>query len=626
MARIPSEVIDQVRNSVDISDVIGHYVQLHQSGKGFVGLCPFHEEQTPSFNVNVQKQFFYCFGCGRGGNVFQFLMELKHIPFTEAVAEVAQMANVDLPSQYLNDDRRNLRQENNTPNGKLMLMHEEATKLYHHILLNTPAGAQALKYLKDRGMTDELINDFGLGFAPEQRVLKPFLKQKIDDYQLLRKSGLFVEDGTGELHDRFVNRVMYPLRNQNGRVIGFSGRVIGKVPADTPKYLNSPETPVFNKRRTLFNFDVARKEARKTSKIYLFEGFMDVISAYSAGVKNGVASMGTSLTEEQVAILGRAVKQVDVCYDGDSAGQNAIDRAVTLFRDHQPRGMQLRVVQLPAGIDPDEYVQQNGADKFAKYLTDQEETPVDFYLRFYRTNKNLSNQNELISYLDQSLKLLATLPSSLEQDMYLTKLSKEFELDKGTLKSQLNDIRRQLGIRKQPPQAVQFPQNDDFSKETVPAPELQQRPTVNRTELAEQLLLRYMLHDQEVWSHVVAINNFHFAHERYQTLYLLAESYFSEHGEYSTAGLMDYLKENALRSTLGQIEQLNVEDVVDMRLIDDCIQLIQEQIPLSQKIKELQSQIREASSLNNSELVTQLTTKLIELLKKQQELKAEETN
>ena len=566
MARIPSEVIDRIRDSVDISDVIGHYVQLHQSGKGFVGLCPFHEEQTPSFSVNEQKQFFYCFGCGRGGNVFQFLMELKHIPFTEAVAEVAQLANVDLPSQYLNNGDRNTRQENNTPNGKLMMMYEEAAKLYHHILMNTPAGAQALKYLKGRGMTDELINDFNLGFAPEQRILKPFLEQKINDYQLLRKSGLFVEDNDGGLHDRFVDRVMYPLRNQNGRVIGFSGRVIGKVPAETPKYLNSPETPIFNKRRTLFNFDIARKEARGTSKIYLFEGFMDVISAYSAGVKYGVASMGTSLTEEQVGILGRAVRQVDICYDGDSAGQNAIDRAVTLFRDHQPQGMQLRVVQLPAGIDPDEYV---------------------------------------------------------------TQLAKEFDLDKATLKSQLQDISRRLGGRSRHSQPVGLPQNEGDSSEislgppSSPAP---QRNPIKRTELAEQLLLRYMFHDQEVWDHVAAINDFHFAHERYQTLYLLAESYFSEHGEYSAAGLMDYLKEDSLRSTLGQIEQLNVDDVVNMQLIDDCVQLIQEQIPLSQKIKELQSQIREASSLNNSELATQLTMKLIKLLKKQQELKAEETN
>lgn len=631
MARIPSEVIDRIRDSVDISDVIGHYVQLHQSGKGFVGLCPFHEEQTPSFSVNEQKQFFYCFGCGRGGNVFQFLMELKHIPFTAAVAEVAQLANVDLPSQYLNNGDRSIHQENNTPNGKLMVMHEEAAKLYHHILMNTPAGAQALKYLKGRGMTDELINDFNLGFAPEQRILKPFLEQKINDYQLLRKSGLFVEDNNGGLHDRFVDRVMFPLRNQNGRVIGFSGRVIGKVPADTPKYLNSPETPIFNKRRTLFNFDIARKEARGTSKIYLFEGFMDVISAYSAGAKNGVASMGTSLTEEQVGILGRAVRQVDICYDGDSAGQNAIDRAVTLFRDHQPQGMQLRVVQLPAGIDPDEYVQQNGADKFAKYLVDQEETPVDFYLRFYRLNKNLNNQTELISYLEQSLKLLATLSSSLEQDMYLTQLAKEFDLDKATLKSQLQDISRRLGGRKRHSQPASLPQNEGsssgFSVGPGPAssPALQRNP-IKRTELAEQLLLRYMFHDQEVWDHVAAINDFHFAHERYQTLYLLAESYFSEHGEYSAAGLMDYLKEDSLRSTLGQIEQLNVDDVVNMQLIDDCVQLIQEQIPLSQKIKELQSQIREASSLNNSELATQLTMKLIKLLKKQQELKAEETN
>lgn len=552
-------------------------------------------------------------------------MELRHIPFTEAVAEVAQLANVDLPSQYLSHEERTSSSQANSPAGKLMAMHEQAAKLYHHILHNTPAGAPALRYLKKRGMSDQLIDNFNLGFAPEQRILKPFLEKKIDDYQLLRKSGLFTEDSEGKLHDRFVDRVMYPLKNQNGRIIGFSGRVIGKVPEDTPKYLNSPETPIFNKRRTLFNFDIARKEARKTSKIYLFEGFMDVISAYGAGVKNGVASMGTSLTEEQVGIIGHATKQVDVCYDGDSAGQNAIDRAITLIQDHQPQGMQLRVVQLPAGVDPDEYVQQNGAEQFAKYLTAQEETPVDFYLRFYRSGKSLNNQNELIAYLDQVLKLLATLPSPLEQDMYLTKLAKEFDLDKQSLKGQLAELSQKLGIKSR--QVNTRPVRYNSAAYQVPNPAVSQpAKTINRTELAEQLLLRYMLHDQEVWLHVTAVKDFHFVHERYQTLYLLAESYFSEHGEYSVAGLMDYLKEDELRSTLGQIEQLNVEELVDMQLIDDCVRLIQEQMPLAEKIKEVQSQIREASSLNNNELATQLTMELIKLLKKQQELKTEETN
>lgn len=622
MARIPPEIIDQVRNSVDIGDVISRYVQLHRSGKGFVGLCPFHEEQTPSFSVNEAKQFYYCFGCGRGGNVFQFLMELKHIPFVEAVSEVAEVANINLPSQYTEDaGQARAAAQMDTPAGKLISLHEQVTKLYHHILMNTPAGKPALNYLKKRGISTELIDEFDLGFAPDQRILKKFLQNKTDDYQLLRKSGLFIEDSTGELHDRFFNRVMYPLKDASGRVVGFSGRVIGEVPADTPKYLNSPETSIFNKRRLLFNLDTAQKEARHAGKIYLFEGFMDVISAYGAGVKNGVASMGTSLTEEQVVVLGRASQQLDVCYDGDSAGQNAIDRAMSLIMSHQPRGLQLRVVQLPAGLDPDDYVRQNGSESFVKYLENQEETSTDFYLRFYRMGKNLDSQNDLLSYIEQALTILAGLSSPLEQDMYLSRLAKEFDLDKETLQGQLRQISQRSTQATQ--QSSSLPGSSSVESPSMPT-SIIRKPSliIDRVELAERLLLRYMLHDREIWMKVTSVDNFHFVHENYQTLYLLATSFFSEHGEYSVAAFMDYVNDDKLRSILGEIEQLDVEEETDRKLIDDCIHLLLKQNPIANQIKKVKLQIQEASSLNNTELVTELTVKLISLLKKQQELKS----
>lgn len=623
MAKIPPEIIDQVRNSVDISDVISRYVQLHRSGKGYVGLCPFHEEQTPSFSVNEAKQFYYCFGCGRGGNVFQFLMELEHISFAKAVSEVAEAANVNLPSQYTKDaGQARATVQMDTPAGKLISLHEQATKLYHHILIHTPAGKPALNYLQKRGISAELIDKFDLGFAPDQRILKKFLENKIEDYQLLRKSGLFIEDATGELHDRFFNRVIYPLKDASGRVVGFSGRVIGKVPADTPKYLNSPETSIFNKRRLLFNLDNAQKEARHAGKMYLFEGFMDVISAYGAGVKNGVASMGTSLTEEQVVVLGHASQQLDVCYDGDTAGQNAIDRALSLISNHQPRGLQLRVVQLPAGVDPDDYVRQNGSESFVKYLDNQEETPTDFYLRFYRTGKNLDNQSDLLSYIEQALNVLASLPSSLELDMYLSRLAKEFDLDKETLKGQLREISQKSGQLSHTRPQSSSPGVESSIETSIKKPSL----IINRVELAERLLLRYMLHDREIWMKVTSVDNFHFVHENYQTLYLLATSFFSEHGDYSVAAFMDYVNDNELRSVLGEIEQLDVEEETDRKLIDDCIHLLLKQNPIANQIKKVKLQIQEASSLNNTELVTELTVELIALLKKQQELKTEENN
>ncbi|MBB1070643.1 DNA primase [Limosilactobacillus sp. RRLNB_1_1] len=617
MAKIPRNVIDEVRSSVDIGDVIGRYVQLHKAGKNLIGLCPFHDEKTPSFSVNEEKQFFYCFGCHRSGNVFQFLMELKHIDFVDAVKEIANDSNIKIPEQYVNASPKPL----NNETQQLLNLHDKAAKLYHHILINTPAGQSALNYLRKRGMSGELIDQFGLGYAPDQRILKPFFEQQKIDYQLLRKSGLFSEDQQGKLRDRFVERVMYPIKNGQGQVIAFSGRLLTNEKTDLPKYLNSPETPIFNKRRTLFNFDIARKSARKDGKLYLFEGFMDVISAFGAGITNGIASMGTSFTEEQVAIIGRATSQLDICYDGDEPGQNAIDRAISLVDDHRSNQLQVKVVQLPAGIDPDEYVQKYGAKQFSAYLANKEETTVEFYLRFLKNGKNLDNQNELMSYLNQVLKVIAKVDAPLEEDMYLQQLANEFNLDRQTLRTQINQLRQELG----------FNHRQQVTRQIRTQPQEYRQPVrdelkLSRTELAEQLLLRYMLYDREVWMHVTADNDFHFAHEKYQTLYLLAASYFSENGAYSTADFLDYLDKSDLQGTLGQIEHLNVDQQVDMRAIDDCINIITEQTPLAAQIADKQAQLKEANSLHNTELATQLTIELVKLLKQQQRLKTEETN
>ncbi|MGM9907638.1 DNA primase [Limosilactobacillus sp.] len=621
MARIPREIIDQVRNSVDISDVIGQYVQLKRAGKNFTGLCPFHEEQTPSFSVNAEKQFYHCFGCGRSGNVFQFLMDYQHIGFVEAVQEVAKLSGTKLPTAYTASSAAPAETPASREQDALLDLHEKAAQLYHHILLNTPAGEPARRYLQKRGMTRELIEQFSIGFAPVQRILTPYCAQQGLDYQLMRKSGLFTEDRDGKLQDRFIERVMFPIRNGQGKVIAFSGRLLNTERTDLPKYLNSPETPIFNKRRTLFNLDLAKKAARTDGRLYLFEGFMDVISAFGAGVENGIASMGTSFTEEQVQVINRTTKQLDICYDGDSAGQNAIDRAIGLVNDHQNGQLVLRVVQLPAGIDPDEYVQQNGADKFQTYVHDREETTTDFYLRFLRNGRNLDNQQELMAYLDAVLKEIAVLDTPLEQDMYLSQLAAEFKLDKTALQGQLRQLHGQHAQPASPAQAYQEHAAANFAPPVQPA-----SVKISRTELAEQILLRYMLHDSNVWSHVRAHENFHFIHEKYEALYMVASSYFSEYGDYTAARFLDYLVDYPdLRATLSQIEQLTVSPDVDMQVIDDCLHILTQQSPLQEQIKKVRAQLKEASTLNNTELATQLTIDLIKLLKKQQQYKAEET-
>lgn len=609
--RIPEEVIDQVRSSVNIADVIGQYVQLKKSGKNLFGVCPFHDEKTGSFSVNEEKQIFHCFSCGRGGNVFRFFMELENISFPEAVIKVAEDAHIDLPTEYQSKEYV-IESQQNSLSGQLIDLHEQAANLYHHILKNTQAGQQALQYLHERGMTDEIIDQFGIGFAPEQRLLYPFFEEKKVEYQLLRQTGMFAEDQAGKLHDRFSGRVMFPIKNQNSKVIAFSGRLLSTTNTDMPKYLNSPETEIFNKRRTLFNFDVARKSVRQSQRLILFEGFMDVIAATRAGVTCGVASMGTSLTEEQISMMERVTSAVDVCYDGDDAGQNATNRALSLISEQSSK-IKLGVVSMPAGIDPDEYVQEYGEDKLAEWLDNAKQTPVAFQMTFLKRNLNVDNEVDQLSYLHSILKVIANVPDSLEQDVYLNQLVQQFNLDKQTLQGQLQEVRRQVKVQN-PSQS----KNEYYRREEQPIIQ-HDVEILDQTKRAERMLLRLMLHDRDVWYYVKGKENFYFAHESFQTLYLLAQSYFTKHDVYAANEFFDYLEDDKLQRLMIDLEEIEASDEVSMDAVDDYLNVIVHKTPLKQLITEKKAQLNEATKFGNKELEESLTIEVINLMKQQQE-------
>jgi DNA primase len=335
VARIPQHVIDDVRSRTNIVEVIGQYVQLKKSGsKNYTGLCPFHNEKTPSFSVAEDKQFYYCFGCGRGGNVFSFVQELEGISFSEAVVKVAEIEDIPVAENYRQAPQTN---PESSKTQQLIKLHEKASEVYHHMLVHTTAGQEALDYLLQRGLTEELIEEFQIGFAPNQReFLERIFQNESLDPQYFAESGLFVERDAG-LADRFYQRIMFPIRNFQGKIIGFSGRWLqtDAFPGeDQPKYLNSPETSLFNKREVLFNFDKARSTIRKEGSVFLFEGFMDVLAAWQSGIQNGIASMGTSLTNQQIAAIERVSKELILCYDGDKAGIEATNRGIELLQEH----------------------------------------------------------------------------------------------------------------------------------------------------------------------------------------------------------------------------------------------------------------------------------------------------
>lgn len=629
VAKIPNELIDQIRDAVNIVDVISQDVQLKKQGKNLMGHCPFHRDDTPSFAVNEQKQFFYCFSCHRSGNVFGFLQQLHNLSFPEAVERVAEMANISMPHQYNGHGQAAA----DSPKGQLVQLHDQTAKLYHHILVNTEAGRKAMHYLTQRGMSRKMIDQFMLGYAPEpageEEVLLEYVQRQQLEYQLLRKSGLFTEDREGHLHDRFHGRVMYPIKNENGHVIAFSGRILApKATENEPKYMNSPETPIFNKRRILFNLDLAKQAARQSGSLTLFEGFMDVISAYSVRVQNGIASMGTNLTEEQIGTIRRLVNRVNICYDGDEPGQNAIHRAVQMFEETAPQ-LTLKIIQLPAGIDPDEYVQKYGGIKFTNYLTNSQESPVEFRLRYLERGLNLKNQDELLGYLNAALRVVADVKEPVAQDLYLQKLATKFSLDKASLAKQLAEVQpleRATNQHASRSTSNQAGWRHQSSSSSMNEPGTQRTPLLSKRESAEQRLLKYFIADEGVRKMIRGMGEFAFADDDYQGLFETVQQYFEDHAEYSAAALLDRLNNPKQKQILMQVEELVLDKNINDDAVNDCIRVIMNEAPLEQQITDKRAALNEAAMMNDQELVTKLAAELVTLYQRQQQMKTEEIN
>ncbi|PWG00775.1 DNA primase [Levilactobacillus bambusae] len=617
MARLPETVIEDVRQATNIADYIGQYVQLRKQGQNLFGLCPFHEERTPSFSVSEDKQIFHCFSCGRGGNVFKFVMELDHLSFPEAVLKVADFSHVTLDESYRPKETG---PSASSETGQLMALHEDATKLYHHVLMNTEAGQSALDYLHGRGLTDETIETYQLGFAPAERLLKPFVDQRQLDYQLLRKSGLFIESQTGDLRDRFADRLMFPIRNSSGRVIAFSGRLLELMDGQ-PKYLNSPETELFSKRKTVFNFDLARPEIRKMGAVILFEGFMDVISAHQAGVLNGIASMGTSLTKEQIYTLERVTDQLLICYDGDMPGQKATSRALQLIG--QQSQLKLGVIQMPDGLDPDEYRQKYGADKFQAVMTSAKETPVAFQMRYMRHEHALNTEADKLAYLNEMTDVLTTVKSPVELDLYLNQLATEFHVSPSDLRTQVEQSRRKksaAGERQRPNQPVS-PVPPEPPADPAPVTVHQQNRPLNALERAEKSLLYWMLHENRVWLKVTTVNGFCFVHEDYQLIFTLAEGYFQTHGHdaYQPSQFTDYLHDDSLSRLVIGLELMDMPTAVTDEEVDDYVAELMNRAPLSQRLKQKKAELAEANRVGDTERQTGLVMDIIKLEQQRQQ-------
>jgi len=432
MARIPEHIIEQVRESNDVVDVISDYVQLKRSGRNYFGRCPFHNEKTPSFSVSPDKQIYHCFGCGAGGNVINFIMEHERLDFLSSVKLLADRANIHIETEPGQPQKKDDR-------AFIYNMHEIACRVFER-QLDDASGKAAKDYLLDRGLTEETLKAFRVGFAPDRwdavtlEVMKLGLSQDI-----LSRSGLLMARNDGGYYDRFRNRIMFPIMDINGKVQAFGGRIFGD--ADGAKYMNSPETPIYHKGRTLFGLNLSRDEIRSSRTAILVEGYMDLIRLYQEGFKNGVAGTGTAFTPEQASLVKRFADKVLVCYDGDAAGQKAAQKAGLTLLD---KGLDVGIIQLPKGEDPDSFFDEKDDKAFKKLM----DSALDFMTFVLRTNQaQMDSPVKRTAFLESMVSDLALMQNEILRGMLAGQLADEMHVPEDAvmslLKKQTKRVRRQ---------------------------------------------------------------------------------------------------------------------------------------------------------------------------------------
>jgi DNA primase len=421
---------DKVKQQADIVRVIGEYVRLKKSGQSFQGLCPFHQEKSPSFNVNPTRQMFYCFGCNKGGDIFTFVQEMEKCEFPEAVRLVAEKSGISIPQPKPRSPQE--RQENQA-RAALQEMHREAQSFFAKQLGSTAEGKAASAYLQDRGLNAETITRFGIGYAPAGgdlllRHLKPKYPEK-----LLVESGLISRDQTGRLFDRFRRRITFPISNESSKIVAFGCRALGD---DQPKYLNSPETPIYSKSNILYHMDRAKEGIRREDFAILVEGYMDAIAVARAGLSNVVASCGTSLAEQQLKLLARFTKRVIVNYDPDTAGQAATERSLTLLLEHD---FEVRVLALPPigekKADPDLFIREKGAKAYIQAL--KESQPYVDYLIARARKMDLTSGEGKLRALNFLMPYLQRIPNALLRSEWATRISQQLRIDEPVLRAAL---------------------------------------------------------------------------------------------------------------------------------------------------------------------------------------------
>ena len=508
----PDELIEEIRTRNDIVDVISGYVRLQKKGSSYFGLCPFHNEKSPSFSVSRTKQMYYCFGCGAGGNVFTFLMEYENFTFVEAVKFLADRAGIELPQLEYSKEAR----EKADLKASILEINKTAAK-YFYVQLKSERGKQAYTYLKGRELTDEIITAFGLGYSNKYSDdLYKYLRKKGYSEELIRQAGLINTDERQGVYDKFWNRVMFPIMDSNNRVIGFGGRVMGD---GKPKYLNSPETVVFDKSRNLYGLNRARTS--KKSYFILCEGYMDVIALHQAGFINAVASLGTALTAGHASLIRRYVQEVYLTYDSDEAGTKAALRALPILRE---AGIAAKVIRMDPYKDPDEFIKNLGAEEFEKRIGAARNGFL-FGLEVLEREYDMDSPEGKTSFFNEAARRLSRFEDELERNNYIEAVAKKYKVSEESLAKLVRKTAIQQGMAKpvsRPKQAVGEEKHKEDGLKT-----------------SQKVLLTWMIEDQALF-HTISkyIQPKDFTEEFYQTVARMLYNQYEE-GELKPAKILD---------------------------------------------------------------------------------------
>ncbi len=561
MEKIHEDVIQEIRKRTDIVDIISSYLPLVPRGKNYFGVCPFHDDNHPSMSVSSEKQMYKCFSCGAAGNVFKFVSEYENIPFVKAVKILADKCGVSLDIAIPISTK--------SRNEELYQIYDLACRFYQNNI-STKEGREAREYLKMRKLDVSIIKEFGIGLALKNNtILSKLLEKKHFSKKNLDNSGLLVKKEV-LYKDLYYNRIMFPLWNMSGEVVGFSGRIYEG--DDPSKYINTRETEIFKKGELLYNYHRAKQSARKLGSIIIMEGFMDVIRAYSIGIENVIATMGTAVTSRQAHFIKRMANEIILCFDGDEAGAKAtLSCGETLLKI----GVTPKVIRLEDGLDPDEYILKNGKEVFQEKL-DHPMNIMDFKLRYFKNNKNLSSPEDMASYAKTIIEELAKIDDDILREVTLHKVCEETHLEFDFLKTELL---KKIGQIEKPVQVSKS--NISIEKK-------------KNYEIAQQNLLYYMLLDKQVIKQYIKDSPF-FPTDVYRSLALEIVHFYKENGDIVIADFASRVElQPELKETFQQLLTLDLKDSYKMQEIDDYFMII-EQYNIHHEVMRLKKKVKEES-------------------------------